>query len=199
MMMPNGFGFVMNEPGWQNHCLEGNILTEFGLPSVRFYGTPWPQGSQAIVSRFGSVGDGILGVTLMLRGHAEELAGLVPVTAPELAPLWVAEIPGASPRVELRASAREQQGVINAAARLNQSARSQVGLVDQQCGREFDEGRALIGPRDQDPRHAQRARADQQLAAWPGAELEQYDVRLPRRAPECSPSAHRPQTLDRRR
>jgi hypothetical protein len=104
MPMENGFGFVTSEAGWQNHCLEGNILTEFGLPSVRFYGTPWPQGSQAIVSRFGSVGDGILGVTLMLRGHSEELDGIVPLQAPELAPLWAATIPGASPRVELRAS-----------------------------------------------------------------------------------------------
>jgi hypothetical protein len=146
MMMPNGFGFVMNEPGWQNHCLEGNILTEFGLPSVRFYGTPWPQGSQAIVRRFGSVGDGILGVTLMLRGHAEELAGLVPVTAPELAPLWVAEIPGASPRVELRASARVTDDTETALAHETlEQARKEV-LLDKEPPPPSAPGEPYAGP-----------------------------------------------------
>jgi hypothetical protein len=45
-------------------------------------------------------------VTLLLRGHAEELPGVVSVSAPELEPLWAASIPDAAPRVELRASAR---------------------------------------------------------------------------------------------
>jgi hypothetical protein len=104
--IPGGFGFVTREDGWQNHCLQGNILTEFGLPSARYYGTPVPQGAQALVGRFGAVGDGLLGVTLLLRGHAEELPGVVSVSAPELEPLWAASIPDAAPRVELRASAR---------------------------------------------------------------------------------------------
>jgi hypothetical protein len=47
-----------------------------------------------------------LGVTLVLRGHPDEMPGIVPVQAPELAPLWVAELPGTSPRVELRPAAR---------------------------------------------------------------------------------------------
>ncbi len=132
LAMPNGFGFVMSEAGWQNHCLEGNILTEFGLPSVRFYGTPWPQGSQAIVSRFGSVGDGILGVTLMLRGHSEELEGIVPLPAPELAPLWAATIPGASPRVELRASARVSDDTETALSHETLAQARQEVLLDKE-------------------------------------------------------------------
>ncbi len=104
--IPNGLGFVMREEGWQNHCLQGNILTESGLASARYYGTPVPQGSQALVGQLGSVGDGLLGVTLVLRGHPDDLPGVVPIQAPELAPLWVAQIPGAAPRVELRAQAR---------------------------------------------------------------------------------------------
>jgi hypothetical protein len=95
----------LNEPG-RRHCLASNILAQDGLPSVRFYGTPAPLGSQALVNRFGVLGDGLLGVTLVLRGHPDEMPGIVPVQAPELAPLWVAELPGTSPRVELRPAAR---------------------------------------------------------------------------------------------
>ena len=104
--IPNGFGFVAREDGWQNHCLQGNILTESGLSSARYYGTPVPQGAQALVGRFGSVGDGLLGVSLVLRGHADDLPGVVPVGASALAPLWAATVPESAPRVELRPTAQ---------------------------------------------------------------------------------------------
>jgi hypothetical protein len=142
----NGFGFVADEPGCQNHCLQGNIMSQYGLPSVRFYGTPCPRGTEAIVSRFGSVGDGILGVTLVLRGHAEELAGVVPVQAPELAPLWVAEIPGAAPRVELRPAARVPDDVDAALAHETLAQARQEVLLDEPPPPPSAPGEPYAGP-----------------------------------------------------
>jgi hypothetical protein len=112
--MANGTGFATREPGWQSYCLEGNIAAQFGLPSVRFYGTPVPPGSMGLVDRTDSIGDGLLGVTLLLRGHAADMRGVTPVSAAELAPLWAAELPETAPRVELRPIARVTDDLLSA-------------------------------------------------------------------------------------
>jgi hypothetical protein len=128
----DGAGFLVAEPGWQNHCLEGNLVAQFGLSSARYYGTPWPKGSQALTGRFGAVGDGLLGVTLVLRGHPEEAPGLVSLSAPELAPLWAAAIPGAAPRVELRPAVRVTSDIDAALANETlERARREVLLEDE--------------------------------------------------------------------
>ncbi len=85
-------------------CLAGNVLAQYGLPAMRFYGTPGPRGG-AILSRFGILGDALLGVTLFLRDRPEPRPGLEPILATDLAPYWAARVPGA-PRVELRPDAR---------------------------------------------------------------------------------------------
>ncbi len=128
--LANGFGFAAREPGWQNYCLEGNIAAQFGLPSVRFYGTPFPPGSEGLVDRTDSIGDGLLGVTLLLRGHAAEMKGVVPVSAPELAPLWAAELPGTAPRVELRPSARVTEDIESALGHETLAQARQEVLLD---------------------------------------------------------------------
>ncbi len=88
-------------------CLSGNVAAEYGLPSVRYYGTPAPAGSaEALVDDLGGTGEALLGVTLVLRGHPGTIAGTVAAPSPELAPLWSAAVPDAAPRVELRPSAR---------------------------------------------------------------------------------------------
>ena len=192
MAMPNGFGFVMSETGWQNHCLEGNILTEFGLPSVRFYGTPWPQGSQAIVSRFGSVGDGILGVTLMLRGHPRSWRGSYPCRRPELAPLWAATIPGASPRVELRALARVTEDTETALSHETLAQARREVLLDKEPPPPSAAGRGAM-------------RAGSRRGSSPtGASRWRSKPRRPASATSCWPisttgAGRRPSTASRRR
>ncbi|MHB8420741.1 MAG: YfhO family protein [Myxococcales bacterium] len=102
----NGFGFYEAVPGLANACLLGNKAAQFGVPAIRFYGTPAPIGAMDLSDNFGSLGDGILGAALVLRSVPTPAPGLVPIEAPELAPLWAATIPGAAPRVELRAGTR---------------------------------------------------------------------------------------------
>lgn len=88
-------------------CLSGNVMAEHGLPAARYYGTPAPMGSaEAMADDVGATGEALLGVTLVLRGHAEPMAGVVPLQAPELAPIWAATVPEVASRVELRRTER---------------------------------------------------------------------------------------------
>ncbi|HUB08387.1 MAG TPA: YfhO family protein [Myxococcales bacterium] len=102
----HSFGFMAPRTGTANVCIQGVKPTEFGLPMLGLYGMPAPAGVDSTLDRFGAAGDGLLGVTLVLRSVPTPLPGLVPLEAAQLAPLWAATVTGAAPRVELRPTAR---------------------------------------------------------------------------------------------
>ncbi|HUB07098.1 MAG TPA: YfhO family protein, partial [Myxococcales bacterium] len=127
----HGLGFTLPGSGLANVCLLGDRPAQYGLPSIRFYGTPAPAGVQSVLDRLGATGDGLLGATLLLRSGPSAVPGLVPIAAPELAPLWAATIPDAAPRVELRPTARVSADVEGDTARETLAEARREVLLDE--------------------------------------------------------------------
>ncbi len=108
--LPGGAGFY--DGG--NFCLYDNVPAQYGVPSVLYYGSPWPRSNGVLVERFGATGDGLIGTKLYLRDRSEPLPGTLALAAPDLAPLWAATLPAAAPRVELRPRARRAANLVEA-------------------------------------------------------------------------------------
>ena len=66
-------------------------------------------------------------------------------------------------RRDLVARPGEQLRAAQAAARLDELRGFEIQLIHDEAGGELEERRALVGPRDEDARHAESARADVEL------------------------------------
>ncbi len=132
--------------GEQSDCLVGTVLAQYGLPSVRFNGAPWPARTGYLVGRFGATGDGLLGTSLYLRDHPEELPGARPIEDPALGRVWAATLPGAAPRVELRQTARRVDDMAAAlAVETPDRARREV-LLEAEAPPPSSPGAPYVGP-----------------------------------------------------
>ncbi len=136
-------GFYAPRPQ-QLDCLTGNVLAQYGIPSVHYFGTPWPPGSGALVEHFGPKGDALLGAGLYLRDHPAPQPGLAPIRG--LEPLWAASVIDVAPRAELRPKARVVDDVETALAQETVArARAEV-LLDSPAPDPTAPGSPYAGP-----------------------------------------------------